>query len=145
MNLCIMSISVVFRKIPWAFDLTENIKSKKLIDELRRIQKKDSHGRLYCRDCGQIITHERERIEIAGSHMHSFINPHGHRYRIGCFRQAPGCLEIGEDTEEYTWFIGYSWKIVLCSSCYRHLGWVFSSVKDGCFFGLVLTNLLYFH
>lgn len=140
-----MSISVLFRKNSWAFDTTGNIESTKLIDELRRIQKKESHGRLYCRDCGQIVTHEQERIEMAGSHIHNFINPHGLRYRIGCFSEAPGCLEIGEDTEEFTWFTGYAWKIVLCASCHRHLGWVFSSEKGGCFFGLVLMQLLYSH
>ena len=138
-----MNISVVFRKNSWTLDATGKIESAKLFNELHRIQKKESRGRLYCRECGRFVAYERERIDMAGSHIHSFTNPHGQRYCIGCFSNAPGCLEIGQDTEEFTWFKGYAWRAVLCASCYGHLGWVFNSEKGNRFFGLILRQLLY--
>jgi hypothetical protein len=96
--------------------------------------------RLFCAQCRHPITHDDERIAMQGDHEHSFTNPHGFTFRIGCFRQAPGCVAIGTAATEYSWFNGYQWRIALCANCEAHLGWLFTSPDDR-FHGLILNRL----
>jgi len=97
---------------------------------------------LLCAICGHRITHTGERIRVNGSHQHTFANPHGFVFRIGCFLSAPGCLEEPSDeTTEFTWFAGYAWRIEVCGGCFSHLGWGFRS-EDHRFHGLVVDRLV---
>lgn len=96
---------------------------------------------LRCRACGHGITRSQDRIDVNGAQVHSFTNPAGIRFRIGCFREAQGGREIGEATGEYTWFPGYRWRIMLCGRCGSHLGWGFHSDGGDRFCGLVLDRL----
>jgi hypothetical protein len=78
-------------------------------------------------------------------------------YRIGCFRQARGCAQAGEFTEEYSWFPGRAWRYALCSGCRTHLGWAFRAAgsapggtasaggaggTEAEFYGLILDRLV---
>ncbi len=96
---------------------------------------------LRCRTCGYAITRDRDRILVCDSHEHRCTNPHGIEYRIGCFREAPGVMETGAETLEYTWFAGYRWRIALCGGCSEHLGWGFRGQSGDRFFGLTLARL----
>ncbi len=100
---------------------------------------KEQQKGLLCRVCQLLITTSRERIEKDGKHLHTFFNPAGIVYEIGCFRRAPGCLEFGPPSSEFAWFGGYSWQVVYCLSCQQHLGWKFSGEER--FFGLVVNKL----
>ncbi len=97
--------------------------------------------RLLCARCGAAITAAGWARELGGSHEHSFVNPHGYLYRIGCFVEAPGCAPHGDEVAEYTWFPGYSWQIAQCAGCAAHLGWGFRGRDDG-FHGLILDRLV---
>lgn len=99
-----------------------------------------SEKALRCRTCGVVVTSERERIGRAGQHLHTFFNPAGIVYEIGCFDRAPGCLQQGDPSDEFSWFAGYTWQVVICIGCLEHLGWYFSHAADH-FFGLILTRL----
>ena len=106
-----------------------------------RVKKKEEGERaLRCLKCGWEITTDRQRISIQDGHEHTFVNPGGYVYHIGCFREAPGCLESGEGSLEHTWFKGYAWRFAVCSSCLTHLGWSYGSDPDK-FFGLILDSL----
>jgi hypothetical protein len=96
--------------------------------------------RLLCKICGHYITSRDRVIEQAGSHVHVFTNPAGVTFRIGCFSSAPGCLNAGEPTEDYTWFPGFAWSFAVCAGCMNHLGWLYESGTSG-FYGLILENL----
>ena len=96
--------------------------------------------RLLCALCGFPITAVDLRIRIQGSHVHTFANPHGYVYRIGCFLAAPGCLVDPRETTDFTWFTGYAWSVEVCGRCYTHMGWHFRSGVSG-FHGLVLDRL----
>jgi hypothetical protein len=72
---------------------------------------------LICKTCGNAITSEAEGIEINGSHEHTFMNPGGFVFRIGCFVDARGCVLLGVPTDDNTWFPGFSWSCVICSTC----------------------------
>lgn len=96
---------------------------------------------LRCSACGHLVTHPKERIVVKGNHAHTCTNPHGIRFHLGCFREAPGCGQIGEETLEHTWFSGYAWRIALCNGCGVHLGWGFRARDGERFFGLILDRL----
>ena len=97
---------------------------------------------LYCFICGTSITHRRERFAVQGSHEHTFTNPGGYVYHIGCFRAAHGCAQAGKFEEAYTWFRGFSWRYALCASCRVHLGWAYRDGEEAEFYGLILNRLL---
>lgn len=95
---------------------------------------------IVCRACGTVVTSRNEKIVVGGSHAHTFFNPAGIVFELGCFRRAPGCRNVGEPTSEFTWFAGYLWRFALCSGCRAHLGWFFEG-GDNTFYGLILPHL----
>lgn len=95
---------------------------------------------LYCRACGLRITGQDRRIAVNGSHAHTFFNPAGRVFEVGCFSQAPGCLVSPEASLDFTWFAGYAWRPAVCSGCAVHLGWLFEK-GDAEFFSLILPSL----
>jgi hypothetical protein len=96
---------------------------------------------IVCRQCRHAITRNEERFSIQGGHRHTFANPHGLVFEIGCFRRAVGCGYAGPASDEFTWFAGYRWRVCFCSGCLTHLGWLFTSSADA-FHGLILERLL---
>jgi len=101
------------------------------------VQQDDSThgGRIRCRACAAVITHEGQRTSIAGSHAHTCTNPGGYRHHFECYRHAPGCTVLGSATAEHSWFAGCRWQLAACSGCGAHLGWYFTGAA--CFFGLI--------
>jgi len=104
-------------------------------------QAERERGAILCRACGLRITEEAYRIAVLDRHEHTFVNPGGFDYTIGCFALAPGCVEIGSPETYFSWFPGYSWQIVECGACRHHLGWRFRCAGDS-FHGLILDRLV---
>ncbi len=96
--------------------------------------------RVLCIVCGHRITHTGEGIRVQGSHRHTFANPHGYVFQIGCFRSAPGCRSASPETTDFSWFSDHAWRIQVCGNCSAHLGWGFRSKRYG-FYGLILERL----
>lgn len=94
---------------------------------------------LLCRACDQRITPDAARIPVGQQHEHTFTNPHGFVFHIGCFDDAPGVLEEGQPESRWSWFSGYAWQIVICQQCRWQLGWYFSNGNG--FYGLILDRL----
>ncbi len=105
-------------------------------------QDADAGSYLLCRHCLQVISSPAERIEVQGSHKHTFANPQGIIYEIGCFKNAAGCGYTGVPTDEYTWFRGFRWRVAICGHCLTHLGWLFMSTASSSFNGLILNRLV---
>ncbi|MCX8043959.1 MAG: cereblon family protein [Desulfobacterota bacterium] len=122
-------------------DYSGALNSKDIVYAETRQEDTWGDERLLCRACGQTITSPRERIDIAGAHRHTFVNPAGIVYEIGCFRNAVGCAFVGPATREWSWFAGYSWKIVVCGACLTHLGWLYLGEGGGSFYGFILSRL----
>lgn len=101
-----------------------------------------SWNRILCQACQHGITDASQRIKMGGQHLHTFCNPMGLLFEIGCFRQAPGCLGIGAMSGQFTWFPGWWWGIVLCGGCQNHLGWSYHKDQEESFYGLILNRLL---
>lgn len=113
----------------------------KLRREPRRTEDEDGGAVLACAVCLRPITTTGAGIEAGGAHEHTFTNPHGFRYRIGCFARVEGCIAVGEPSAYWSWFPGYRWQIEICEGCSEHLGWLFRSSDHG-FHGLILDRLV---
>ena len=94
-----------------------------------------------CRACGQVVTGGEQRCAMGGAHKHTFFNPAGIVYEVGCFRQAAGCIVSWPPSAEFSWFAGHLWRIALCRRCRTHLGWRLTA-GDESFFGLILPRLV---
>ena len=94
-----------------------------------------------CRRCEHAVTAGRYAVEVDGAHSHTFRNPAGWSFRIGCFADAPGAAVAGVATYAHTWFRGYAWRYAHCGGCGAHLGWWFVGGSDA-FAGLVLARLV---
>ncbi|MBN1102870.1 MAG: hypothetical protein JXL84_05580, partial [Deltaproteobacteria bacterium] len=69
--------------------------------------------RLVCASCGHPICQVAEGIKVRGRHHHDFPY-YGGIVRLGCYRNAPGCVGVDRVSNGYSWFRGYSWQIQLC-------------------------------
>lgn len=95
---------------------------------------------LRCVVCDHRISEAAYRTERAGAHAHTFVNPHGIAFEIGCFVAAPGCVHVGDTETAFSWFPGWSWQIAVCARCRTHLGWIFRLAGEQ-FHGLILDAL----
>ncbi len=95
---------------------------------------------IYCKVCGRTVTDRNQKIAVNDSHTHTFFNPAGIVFELGCFSKAPGCHRVGELTSQFTWFAGHVWCYALCLGCNNHLGWFFE-MGDRSFYGLILANI----
>lgn len=106
---------------------------------------------IVCRNCSGLVTRPEHRIEINGGFIHTFANPHGQVFEIGCFSSAQGCVKASESTDEFSWFKGYVWAIGLCRNCHIQIGWVFLPTgakgspmeNQSVFYGLILDKLVF--
>ncbi|MGD8366055.1 MAG: cereblon family protein [Desulfobacterales bacterium] len=99
--------------------------------------------KILCRQCRQGITDPEQRIAVQGSHLHTFANPHGIVFDIGCFQTVRNCAAMGPASIEFTWFAGFRWRVLICGGCLTHLGWMFSADGLEKFFGLIIDRLVF--
>jgi len=111
------------------------------LDDLDEEERADDRW-LLCMFCRQRITSEDKAIQINNRHCHTYSNPAGTRFRIGCFSSAAGCQHHSHPTEEYTWFKGFSWQVALCTNCQTQMGWYYRSAAAMSFYGLILDYLI---
>jgi hypothetical protein len=78
---------------------------------------------------------------LDGQHQHTFFNPAGIMYEIGCYAAAPGGEALGQPTSEFTWFAGFHWSYAQCRACGTLLGWRYTG-RDGGFWGLIVGRLI---
>ena len=117
-------------------------KIKNFVTDEVALEKPGRESYLLCQQCHKIITSISEMIEVSGCHQHTFANPEGILFEIGCFKKAWGCWYVGPATEEFTWFKGFQWKVAVCSCCLIHLGWLYVSSGNESFHGLIIDRLI---
>jgi hypothetical protein len=99
---------------------------------------------LRCVVCKHRISERAYRIEMAGAYEHTFVNPHGIAFHIGCFAAAPGCVHLGGTEEAFSWFPGWAWQVAACGRCRAHVGWIYRAIGGLAgqqFHGLILDKL----
>jgi len=94
-----------------------------------------------CALCRRKITSEDQALEVNGLHRHTFFNPAGLVFEIGCFSDAQGCRPEGPPSTHFSWFAGTCWQIALCRGCDTHLGWLFQGTEER-FYGLIINRLV---
>jgi hypothetical protein len=94
-----------------------------------------------CRQCGQRLARTSNRTAVNGAHRHTFANPSGIVFEIGCYLGVQGCGYAGQPSTEFAWFAGHSWRIAVCQACLIHLGWFFISGQGSSFHGLILDRI----
>jgi hypothetical protein len=91
-----------------------------------------------CSRCGHVLTNERERIDVDGSHAHTFVNPSGIVFHIVMFRTVDGAVVHGTPEKFTSWFPGTAWQFASCAQCAGHVGWAYVHLDTGDrFFGLI--------
>ncbi len=93
-----------------------------------------------CAQCGHPITRPKHRFAMNGRPDHVFTNPHGYTFHIACFREARGAGVVGEESDEWAWFEGWTWQTAICRGCLTHVGWAFRQGESE-FWGLILGKL----
>ncbi len=117
--------------------------SKSIVKEKNRASDIIEGGKnIFCVYCNNLITKQNFYTKVNDNHKHVFANPHGIVFEIACFKEAFGCTVLKDSSNEFSWFSGFVWQIVICNSCLNHLGWLFSSNSNS-FFGLILEKLYY--
>jgi hypothetical protein len=101
----------------------------------------DEPAVLACSRCHEAITTEADWLEVSGAREHTFMNPHGFCFRIGCFGAARSLVASGDWSDEWSWFPPCAWQVQQCARCGEHLGWLFRSPERR-FYGLVLDRLV---
>lgn len=127
-----------FLKKQGIYILADNIENS---DKKKDLEKEKRY--ILCKFCKNRITSADHAIEISGNHQHVCTNPEGDKFNIGCFAKADGCAATEGWTLEFTWFVGFSWRVTVCSSCNVQLGWQYQAMDDRSFYGLVVNRLLY--
>ena len=122
------------------FFVRKNQAQKQIVHQASKQPAAPRGERLLCIGCHQPVTRTSERGEQDGRHLHTFTNPHGFSFEIGCFNAAPGAVAVDQPTAEHSWFVGCRWQIAYCRACNLHLGWRFSGMAS--FFGLIINRLL---
>ena len=131
---------------PDIFKYDHEDKNPEGIRDLNWIEEEEEKPRnekaLLCRQCLLTITNRSELIEVEGAYEHTFANPQGVVFQIGCFGSVKGCGHVGPATDEWSWFKGFRWQIALCGMCLTHLGWYYTSKYMNSFHGLILDRLI---
>lgn len=101
---------------------------------------------IICRSCLGMISRPEFAVEINHAFAHTFANPTGTVFEVGCFSRADGCVKFSDTSGEFTWFTGYVWAVGLCRTCRAQLGWIFLPIRSGDmskFYGLILDQLIF--
>ncbi len=87
---------------------------------------------LRCRACDHVLAPEDAVRPIAGrGPRHTFVNPAGVVHELVTVIGATGVRDHGERTEDFSWFVGWSWRYAACGGCRAFLGWCFEAVEPG--------------
>ncbi len=143
------NLSIQHESLLWNFFKTPEEEKQYGNKVINVYQKKDQDEKdefkenfILCKFCNHKITTFKEKININGFHNHTFANPNGIIFDIGCYKNAPGCLYSGHFTDDFSWFKTYRWKVSICASCLAHLGWLFLSSNNNFFCGLIVDRLI---
>ncbi len=111
-----------------------------LLDELDETWQQADNP-LRCVSCGNPVTTHNQHFSRGGQSAFHFVNPDGYQFDICLYRNALGCYQAGEASDQHTWFPPSSWQHALCDQCDLHLGWFYQSDDGDNFWGLISALL----
>ena len=113
----------------------------------RELEREDvpAHEPLRCSSCRTEVGDPEAAVSPDGGPAERvFFNPAGHVMRVLLLGAARNLLGLGPRSDEFTWFAGMDWQIVVCSSCKTQLGWHFDAqagVEARPFWALLVERL----
>ena len=117
--------------------------SQKLQKPQKAHQKK--RRRLFCKTCVKRISDMSYLTSVdGGSPNRVFRNSNGFLYEIITLSSCEGLSDSLPPILEETWFPGYPWVVLHCTSCLTHLGWRWENPGriPTLFFGLIRESLV---
>ena len=112
-------------------------KAQKALQKKRRL--------FFFKTCGKRISDMRYLTSVdGGSPNRVFRNPIGDLYEIITLSDCEGLQDTSPPILEETWFPGYPWVVLHCSSCLTHLGWRWENPGriPSLFYGLIRERLV---
>ena len=83
--------------------------------------------------CRQKLIHflSYQRLNLFGGNCvrSVFVNRFGISFSVITSKSLMNYTAVTEPSSEDTWFPGYKWEILVCSSCGGHIGWRFTGSK----------------
>ena len=68
------------------------------------------------------------------------VNPGGYTFTVTTALRCTNLTIVSQPSPEFSWFEGYCWEIIVCSTCGSHMGWRFTTTnpnkKPRAFYGL---------
>lgn len=100
-------------------------------------------GELHCNECGSAVASQEDVFSLSQTGAAgTFVNPNGYVHQMLTLQSlAPeSFVPVGEPETAHSWFPGYAWTICNCSTCFCHLGWMFTAtprpLKPAVFYGI---------
>lgn len=96
----------------------------------REIEVLERFDRVRCKNCQTVIAKRSDMMVMSSEGpLGAYVNPHGFVHEIMTFKRATGLALIGRAVKEFSWFPGYAWTIVNCSTCESQMGWLFTATN----------------
>ncbi|KAK9027080.1 hypothetical protein V6N11_066926 [Hibiscus sabdariffa] len=98
-----------------------------------------------CKICKTVIARRSDMLVMsADGPLGAYVNSYGYVHEVMTFREAKGLALRSRPHEEYSWFPGYAWTIINCTTCETQMGWLFTAtnekLKPKSFWALALLN-----
>jgi len=83
-----------------------------------------------CAACARRLAREDWVLEAETQGPLVFANPHGRFFELLLVTQVVGGVFDRLATSEFTWFVGYGWRVGVCAGCRAHIGWHFEATRS---------------
>jgi hypothetical protein len=94
-----------------------------------------------CAACATPVSWPHAAFGIAGGPVEqTFANPAGFVFVVVTVDQTANLVLVGEESSDFSWFPGTTWRTVCCGGCGQHLGWRFTG--DCVFWALIRTRIV---
>ncbi|CAD5218709.1 unnamed protein product [Bursaphelenchus okinawaensis] len=81
-----------------------------------------------CVDCKEVKFRINDIFTVMPSNLSAqFVNPHGYVHEMFTSHKMYGIRVSSHSSLQDSWFPGYSWSILNCNTCLRHIGWLFKN------------------
>eukprot|EP00049_Salpingoeca_infusionum_P019585 m.362536 g.362536 ORF g.362536 m.362536 type:complete len:376 (+) comp20623_c0_seq1:137-1264(+) len=103
--------------------------NERLLAALHILQRQHSDSWLSCSQCGTVLTQRCSTYQVDAELFETHVNPHGFVHQVIAASTCQNVLVASSPTLRDTWFSGYTWEILMCNSCFQHIGWKYQNAS----------------
>lgn len=83
---------------------------------------------LCCRECDHPVARQSDIFAMSKEGPQgNYVNPFGHVHETLTVHRVDGVTATTPPSNDFSWFPGYAWSIIVCSYCHTHMGWLFKA------------------